>query len=302
MSFPLFKDVGKNANDLLKKGFPSTEKYNFRLEYDTTSSSGVQVIPYLQETFDKNVEGELKTKFSVRDFQFTTIANTKEDVSIEISPKTSYRGFKWIGFVSSNLTDFFDKLKGKVTSEFRGDFTTTAVSFESNARRSGKSDDSPKVNFSTVVGSREKGISVGLDSEVAVQTQQLKTLNTALAINKPNDNIEVTLYSKTKIGGSTIVGMSVYQRYLGANLRDVNFGGDLSYDLNGKSTSFLLGGSCCPDEFSTAKGRFDSRGILGFAYTEKWRNTLAVTFSADWNILGVPNVAPLQYGIKLAFK
>jgi len=302
MSFPLFKDVGKNVSDLLKKGFATTERYNFRIEYDTISSSGVQITPHLQETFDKTVEGELKTKFSVKDAQVTTIANTKEDVSIEISPKTSYRGFKWIGFVASNLTDFFDKLKGKVTTEFRGDFTTTAVTFESSLRRSGKSDDSPKVNFSSVVGSKEKGILLGIDTEVAVQNQQLKTLNTALAINRPHDDVEITLFSKTKIGGTTVVGGNYFQKYKGSNLRDVALSAEISYDLNAKSTSFLLGGSCQPDEFGTAKARFDSKGILGFAYTEKLRGILSVTFMADWNVLSAPNTTPLQYGFKLSFK
>jgi len=306
MAFPLFKDVGKSANDLLKKGYVSTEKYAFRVEAETTSSSGIQVNPFMQATTDRSIEGEVKTKFPVKDFQLTTTAHTKQDLSLEIAPRfpssLHSETFKWSTTLSTNLLDFFEKLKGKATLEYRNEFTTTAVSGESTFRRSTKPDESPKLNFSSVFGSKDRGVSAGIDTEISVASQQLKTINSALSYS--TKDLDVTIFSKTKIGGtsSTIVGTNFYQRSFGTNTNDTHIGGEISYDLKSNSPSFLLGVSSKPTSDSTTKARFDSKGILGFSYTEKWGGPLSITFMSDWNVYGSSSDSPFQYGLKLAFK
>jgi len=49
MSFPPYKDITKSLNELIKKGYPSAEKYSFRAESDITSPSGFQATPYIQK-------------------------------------------------------------------------------------------------------------------------------------------------------------------------------------------------------------------------------------------------------------
>jgi len=302
MSFPLFKDISKSANDLLKKGYPSAEKYAFRVEFDTTSSSGIQITPFLQETLEKSIEGELKTKFTCHDHQFTTTGNMREDVTFEISPsKHSSKGIKWTANVSSNMTDFMDKAKGKLTLELKKDFTTSSLSAEHSLKHSSgqKSDDS-KVTFNSVFGSQEKGVSVGFDTELSLSTFSFKNVNAAIAYNK--SDIDISLFSKMKIGGSTSVGANYFQKLATDKWKDAQVAGELSFDLNDKSSAFALGASFKPAEPSSFKSRFDSKGLLGFVYTEKWSGPLSVTFGSDWNILGSNNASPFQYSIKLAFK
>jgi hypothetical protein len=302
MSFPLFKDVTKSLNELLKKGYPSAEKYSFRTEFDTTSSSGVQVTPYIQKTFENSIEGELKTKFGYKELQITTTENLKQDVSFEISPaKHSSRGFKWTLNFSSNLTEFFDKVKGKISGELKNDYSTSIITIEHPIKQSSsqKSDDS-KLLFNSVFGSKEKGFSIGVDTEVSLSTHQPKTFNAIALIHR--QDIDIGVFTKKKLGGSgsTVVGANYFQKV--DSVKDGQLGGEVSYDLSDKSSNLLLGASFKPSDSATFKTRFDSKGLLGFLYTEKWCGPLTVAFGADWNILGAGNPPPFQHSFKLLFK
>jgi len=300
MSFPLFKDISKNASDFLKKGFPTAEKYAFRVELDNTSSSGIQFTPHLQQTLDKNIEGEIKAKFTVRDHQITTTGNMKEEATFEISPsKHSARGIKWTINLASNLSEFVDKAKLKATLECKSDISTTSLVTEHPFKHGGKSDDS-KVSLNTVFGSKEKGLSVGLDSEISLSSFSLKNVNATLAYNK--DDIDITVFSKKKFGGELIVGGNYFQKLLTDKWNDAQVAGELSYNINDHTQDFSLGASFKPSDPATLKTRFDSKGLLGFVYTEKWSGPLSVSLGSDWNILGAAGATPFQYNIKLAFK
>jgi hypothetical protein len=302
MSFPQFKDIGKNASDLLKKGFPSTEKYAFRVECDTTTPSGIQLTPYVQETLSHTIEGELKAKFNYRDMAFTTSGNSKEDLSLEVSSIKPVRGGgKWTLALNSNAAGLLDRLRGKGTLEIRADLHTTAITFESSLKNFDPN--ASKVTASTVVGSKERGVAVGVEAEFLPAAQKLNSVNGALAYTTAD--LEASVFGKSKFsgglsGGLTSVGASFYQRapYSG---RDIQLGGDVSYDLSGKATTFALGAAFKIDE-ATLKTRFDTKGLLGFSYTEKWRGPVSVTLASEWNLHGNEGNPPFQYGLKFAFK
>jgi len=303
MAFPLFKDVGKSNNDLLKKGFPANDKFLFRVELDSTSQSGIQFTPHIQETQSKALEGELKSKFEYRNFNFTAIGNLKEDVSLEATPTKATNGFKWTLHANSNMSNFVDRLKGKLTLELRNDFTTSALSIEGTLKKDGKSEDNPKILFSSVFGLKERGVFGGIDLEIAPTSQEIKTVNTTLGLTKSDS--EISLFSKTKVGNSTTVGAIYFQKYPYLS-RDILLGGELAYDLNSKKPTLTLGSQFKPDDDTTIKSRVDSKGLVGLAITEKWRGPLSVTLAGDLNLVGVggagENNSPFQYGLKFAFK
>jgi hypothetical protein len=301
MYFPLYKDVTKNATELLKKGYPSSEKYAFKVEFDSTSSSGLQATPWIAENQDKTIEAELKTKFPLRDFTVTTTGNLKEDVSFEISPAKNYsNGFKWTANLNTNLTNVSDKAKGKVTLELKNEKLTSNLVFEAPLRQSGGKSDDSKLTANAVFGSKEKGLSTGFETEFSLSSFSLKNVNTTVSYNK--DDSEAAIFTKTKLGGSTNVGANYIHKLSNSSWRDTQLGAEVSYDINDKSSSFTLGASYKPSDSSTLKTRFDSKGLLGFVYTEKWNGPLSVTFGSDWNVLGAANASPFQYSIKLAFK
>jgi hypothetical protein len=300
MAFPLFKDLGKNSNDLLKKGFPSTDRYAFRVEFDTTSSSGIQFTPHLQYTQAKVLEGELKAKAVVRDFTVTGTGNLKEDVSLEITPVKPFRGTKPTLIVNSNMTQFLDRLKGKVSLEHRVEYASSSASIEAPFQQTNrKNEELPKASVSTVFGSREKGIALGIDAEIIPTVPEVRAINAAAAYS--TSDVDFTIFGKTKFNGATTVGASYFQKYP-YFARDVQLASEIAYDLSGNSPTFALGGQFKPDDASVLKSRFESKGLLGLSYTEKWKGPLSVTLCAEWNVLGANEASPLQYGIKLAFK
>jgi len=301
MSFPLYKDITKNANDLLRKGYVSAEKYAFRVDFDTTSVSGTQLTPYLQRNLDNAVEGELKVKCGCKDINITSTENTKQDISLEISPtKHSASGFKWALNASSNVTELLDKSKVKATFELKNDFSNTLLSIEHPIRQSASQKPvEGKITFNSVFGSKENGLSLGFDSELSMATYSPNSLNTTLAVNKPD--IDFALFSKKKFGNASnlVVGVNFFQKLTTSRWTDTQVASEVSYDLNEKTSAFALGLAFKPSEASTIKTRYDSKGLLGFLYTDKWNGPLTVAFGADWNVLGGAN---LQHSIKLTFK
>jgi len=303
MSFPLYKDITKNANDLLRKGYVTAEKYAFKVEFDTTSQSGTQLTPYLQRTLENNVEGELKVKCSCKDLSITSTENTKQDISIEITPsKHTPSGFKWLANVSSNVPELVEKSKAKLQLELKNDYSNTSLAIEHPLGSIGQSSQKPaegKATFNSVFGSREKGFALGFDTELSLATYSLNTFNTTLAVNKPD--IDFALFSKKKFGSANglTVGVNYFQKLTTSRWTETQVASEISYDLNDKSSAFALGLAFKPSDASTIKTRYDSKGLLGFLYTDKWNGPLTVAFGADWNILAG---AGLQHSIKLTFK
>jgi len=302
MYFPLFKDISKNASELLKKGYPSSDKYAFKVELDSTSSSGLQAQPWIQSTQEKTIEAELKTKFPIRDFSVTTTGNNKQDVSIEISPAKNFsNGVKFTANVNTNLGNIVEKAKGKLTLEVKNEKVTTNLILEHPLKHSSaQKADEAKLTGNSVFGSKEKGLSMGLEADFSFSSLSVKTFNSALAYNK--DESEASIFTKTKYGGSTVLGVNYFQKLSKSSWKDTQLAAELSYDLNDKTSAFTLGASFKPSDSSSLKTRFDSKGLVGFAYTEKRDGPLSVTFGADWNVLGAANASPFQTNIKLSLK
>eukprot|EP01101_Sappina_pedata_P008957 TRINITY_DN5081_c2_g1_i1.p1 TRINITY_DN5081_c2_g1~~TRINITY_DN5081_c2_g1_i1.p1 ORF type:complete len:301 (-),score=195.79 TRINITY_DN5081_c2_g1_i1:100-1002(-) len=300
MAIPLFKDIGKNSNDLLKKGFPSVDGYKFRAEVDTTTENGVQFTPFIQDS-NGNISGELKTKFGYKGFVFTASQNLKEDISIEATPEKATNGFKYTVNLATHASSFTDRLKAKLSAEYRNEKISSTASLE-GPLKSGKASEA-KLLFSTVAGDKARGVAAGVDLEVVPASQELKAVNGALVFSKRD--YDFSIYSKTKLGAetATTVGTNFFQR-LNVQGRDVVLAAELSYELNKKKTSLILGSQFKPDADTTVKVRADSKGLVGVAITEKWRGPLSVTLSSDLNLLGAAGEGypPFQYGVKLAFK
>jgi len=241
-------------------------------------------------------------KGSCKGHQITSIENLKQDVSVEISPaKHSSRGFKWTLFLGSNLAEFNDKLKGKVSGELKNEYTTSSLTIEHPIKSGGsqKGEDA-KLQLSSVIGLKEKGISVGIDTEYSLSSHAPKTFN-AIILKNCSD-FDFGVFGRRKFGssGSVVVGANYLQKV--EKWSDGQVGAEVSFDLSEKTPSLLLGASFKPSETATLKTRFDSKGLMGFLYTEQWSGPLSVSLGAEWNILGAGNPSPVQHSIKLVFK
>jgi len=284
----------------LRKGYVPAERYSFKVEFDTTSSSGTQLTPYIQQNLDNNVEGELKAKCGCKDFTITSTENTRQDVSIEFGSPTYSKGIKWTVNASSNVTDLVDKLKGKATIEFKNDYSNSSLSLEHPLRQSASQKQAEgKATFNTVVGSKENGVALGFDSELSLATYSLNSFNTTFAFNKSDGDFALFWKQKFGSGNNRVVGANVFHKLKDSKWNDTQIATEISFDTTEKTSAFALGLSFKPSDSSSLKTRYDSKGLFGFLYTDKLSGPLSVAFGADWNVLGG---GPLQHSIKLTFK
>jgi len=310
MSFPAaYKDQGKNSNELLNKGFPSTDKFNWKFEIDTTSENGVQFLPSITNTPGRGVDAELKSKFKVKEANLTLTGNQKEELSVEIAAAKKLQDLWKPSITVSTTTRFLqEKLKFKPSVEFRKEWVTATVALEMPVKQPEEGSDDPKdtdhkkATFSTVFGHKSCGFSAGFDLEYQIDSSKLKHFNSVVSYGTAD--LEVSAFSKTKCDGSpTTIGANYYQK-LANKWKEGAVAAEVTYPLHSlnQPPSFSVGGSFQPDASSTLKSRVNNKGLAGFAYTQKWGGPFTVTFSSEFNLLNPLAQDSAQYGVKIAVK
>jgi len=302
-SLPLFKDVAKNANDLLNKGFVSSDKYLWKVEFDTVSDNGIQFTPNISETPAGHVEGEFKSKFKTVRATFTTTANLKQDISLETASNTYIKDiFKPTVTVSTTLDNPLERAKIKLADEI----------LIPNARLNGVvelpisrfleegSKEQAKTTLSAVVGLADTGFGVAIEGELS-ESVQLNCLNGYLTYAK--SNLEASLYFKKK--ASIILGSNFYLKNPTLRYQNSAIGGEITHDLSSdKAPVLTLAATWKPDETSTIKSRLNSRGVLGVSWTQAFSGPLSISFLVDINlsIVAIHESQSVQWGVKLAVK
>jgi len=307
MSFPpAYADVGKNANDLTNKGFVSSDRYQWKVEVDVTSDNGVQFLPSLTQTSNGSLEGELKSKFKAYDHSITASANLKQELSLSAAADKPLRGVvKPTITLSTHADNPVERAKLKVQTELRqpsyGIITASAeIPVARFLREVNFKPEQPKANISAVVGLRDYGVVAGIDVEISPENGQVRALNTVAAYTQ--SNLEASVFSKRKDSNLT-VGGNFYQRLpASSRLRDASVGAELTHDFSDKPPTLTIAGTNKPDETATVKARVSSRGIVGFAYTQRFNGPFTVTVGADLDVLKARDVGSLQWGVKLAVK
>jgi voltage-dependent anion channel protein 2 len=306
MSFPpLYKDIGKNANDLANKGFVSTDRYQWKVEVDVTAENGVQFLPSLTQTTSGSIDGELKTKFKACNHSFTALLNLKQELSLEAAADKPVRGLVKPTFTLSTYIDNpIERAKLKCQTEFRFNYGNVTASAEIPVSRFLREvsfkPEQPKTNISAVFGLKDYGVALGSDVEISPENGQVKAFNTVFSYVQ--SNLEASVFSKRR-DASLTVGGNVYQRLAAsAYLRDSSVGAELTHDFSDKPPTLTIAGTNKPDESSTLKGRVSSKGVVGLAYTQKFNGPFTLTVGADLDVLRARDVGSLQYGFKLAVK
>jgi len=101
---------------------------------------------------------------------------------------------------------------------------------------------------------------------------------------------------------TTKVGGTYHQKLASTFNYSAAVAAEISYDLDHSSKPVLaLGGSLKPDASSNLKARLNSKGSLGFGYSQKMSAPVTVHVLGELNLseLHAPNA--LRYGFKLAF-
>jgi len=297
-----FSDLGKNANELLNKGFPSTDKFDWKFEIDTTSSNNVKFVPSVTHFPGRGVSTQLKTVF--KDYNLTVIGNHKDELSVEYESPKTLSGIKPTLKLNTSTRNLKEKLVVGPGGEIKAEWLNLKGGVEYPLRGEGGEEEgskeaaaTPAATLSATVGSPSCRFVAGFDFRL-VHFRSLDFFN--LAANYRASDLEVTLFSKSKPGLPTMIGANYYQT-LANKWKNGAISGEVTYPLNSKGAplTVALGALFKPDDSSTLKGRITSKGLLGLSYTQNWGGPFTVTFSAETSTLVEDTI---HYGFKISIK
>lgn len=296
MSFPpLFKDHGKSANDILGKGFPSTDRFIWKFESDTTSVNGIQFTPSI--SYDGSVSGEFKAKGKVFDQTATLSTKTDNSISIETVLGNNIAGFKPTLTLTTGFANL-NKFRFKVGTERRAENFNTTLSVDVPNPLLKEEQDNVKFAGSFVVG-QASGASAGVEAEANVDKRNLEKVNFVLAHTK--SDYQFSIFGKKTYGAksSLVLGVNSHLR-VPTNWNNLIVASELSHTVDGP-TNLMVGAQFNPDAFSTLKFRLKNTGSLGFSYSQHWGGPFTLTFMGEsGKIFGSEN--PLTWGVKLSLK
>jgi len=303
MAFPVaFKDQGKNASELLVKGYPGSDKDKFlwKIELDTTSSNKIQFQSNLSHPPNSAPQGELKSKFTTHDIEFLLKGNTKDELSVEATPGV-VKGVKPTFTLSSLTTAPRDNITLKTDFEVRKEFVhallSATVPFTQGEEQTGEeAGPFPKANLATVIGSASKGVSCGVNVECNITSRQVSSVHSFLAY--ANSFLEVTGFWKMEPTEKSEFGVNYYHKLENKPVSAV--GAELSYDqIAHTSPSLALGALFKPDSTCSVKTRVNSKGFMGVSYTQEMGGPFTLSLAGDINVL---QKTPAQFAAKVTIK
>eukprot|EP01103_Thecamoeba_quadrilineata_P019329 TRINITY_DN7776_c0_g1_i1.p1 TRINITY_DN7776_c0_g1~~TRINITY_DN7776_c0_g1_i1.p1 ORF type:complete len:306 (+),score=78.45 TRINITY_DN7776_c0_g1_i1:26-919(+) len=292
----LYKDLGKDANDLLNKGYVEQERYNWKVELTNSSASGVKITPTISKAQDQPLNGSIKTVVPFRNgFNSTVTFDLKNLLKFEVSSVGYLRNsFKPSLEISTSSENLVNNLKIKQTVDFAASWggATLGVTIPSTFS-------SPAYNASLVTSR-----AIGFDSVGAIGVETDFTSGKDIPLNLATSFITpavtATIFGNFVIGKaySSRYGISFYGPVASAPLTTF-IGSELQYDSEGKATQLSIGASHKFSSSINVKARINSRGIFGFVYSRKVNELLSLSFLADLNLREASNPNSLRYGVKL---
>jgi len=293
-----FKDQGKSVNDLLNKGFPSTDKFLWKFEFDTISQNGVQLLPNFTRANNNELSGEFKLKTKQPNSTYTLSAKTDQNISLEVASSQLFSGIKPTLTFSSNMQNL-NKFKTKLNLEavaenFNGNL---AAEIPNPLAKEG----SNKLNLSTVVGDKTCGFAIGAEVEVNADKQTLDKANGLVSYT--SKDAQITLFNKRTREDkepftiTNLFGFNAFHQ-IPNGWKSAAVGSEITYNF--QKCSFLIGAQFKPDDSSTVKFRIKNDGTVGVSYTQHWGGVFSSTLMGESRFGNVESA--LQWGIKINLK
>jgi len=287
MSVPnLYKNIGKQANDLLTKDF---EKNLPSVKVETKAENEV--------TFTIQGRRDPKTlEFIIDPFQykydlvdkglsFIAKANSNRKLTGELTVTDKFaKGLKFVAGASTSLTTKPDQNpdnETKIGLEYTRDNLAATVDYEFFKRMA---------STSVVVG--HKGINLGGDLEFNLVDGVPTKYSTAASYTAGNFVVTGSLRDKFHTFGSS------FFRKVNDN---VSVGGEFLYKLQSSDTTFNAGGSYKLDKDTIVKGKISNKGIVSLSYIQNLRKNVRAVFSTEVDAfnLSKPDGHKVGFGITL---
>lgn len=291
MSTPvLFKDLNKRVNDLLTKEFPVEEK---KFEWKGTAVNNVTIDTNFVQKGDGAVVGTVTPSYKYKPYGLTLLAevNTKRDVKLETTLENQIA----------------DGLKVVATAESKGDSSYATLSTEYKHPYASLTTflDFGKPKGSTLRGTTvfgSQGVSLGLSAEYFVgntDASELRTFQATVAYNTKEFDVSafgrlIADKDKNELGGSYFHNVN----------SDLAVGTEVVFDTTNADSKpkLTLGTQYKVNEDTTFKGKFDTAGVLGLSFAQKFNKNSKLTLGAsvDTNNLSGKNSSTLGFTLSLS--
>jgi len=291
---PLYKDLGKRANDLLTKEFPTENKLEWKSERTGTNTT---LEANLTQKKDGSIVGTVtpkyKYKFSSFVGNFLAEVNTKKEVKGEVSVDNLVPNLKTTVTVQSKEDEVF----GILAEEYRHEHATAAGSLEYG-----------KVKGSTLKGSvvvGNQGATFGVNSEYFIGASEESSLKEfAGNIGYSTPDFDVNVIGKLDSRGEedkTELGGSFYHRVNSEFAVGLEVAVDAFQAASNKAklafgSEYKVGGA----NDVIYKGRFDTTGKLQLSLAQRLNKNSKVLLSAAIDTNNLSGKAASTFGFVLS--
>jgi len=283
---PLYKNVGKQAKDLLTKDF---EKNLPSLKLETKAENEVAL----------SVEGRRDPKtgeFTVDPFQYKydfaeggysfvakATSNRKLTGEFSVIDKLA-KGLKVVTTVSTTLVNKPDQVPDnavKLGLEYTRDNVSATSDFELVKRTA---------NITGVVGN--KTVAIGGEVEVNLVDAAPSKYNGIAAYTVGNFVVTGSLRDKLNTFGSS------FYRKVNDN---TSLAGEFAFKFNNNDAIFVVGGQHKLDKDTSVKAKLSSDGVVSLSYIQQLRKNVRAVFSADINALNLNKADAHKIGFGVTF-
>jgi len=295
---PLFKDLKKRSNDLLTKDFPS-EKQENKVEWKTNAPNNVTFTSTFTKRKDGSVVGTVSPKYVFKDWNttFTGEVNTRRELKgeVEVANPADVAGLKVTATAQSSTEDNFGIL---------------AVQYQHELASLTGSADYGKGKGSTVKGSivtGAQGFALGASCEYFLghaQDSDMKEFEAA--INYSHSDFDIRGFARMNSReeeDKNIIGASYYHKVHGKDNKQLALRAEVVYEHKEADAKpqLVFGTEYQWERDTTLKAKFDTTGLLGFSYRQKFsdRTSLTLASTMDTNNLGAKNAASFGFSLNL---
>jgi len=293
-----FKDLGKQANDLLKKDFPLNEKYEWKAEFNAPSAlNGTFTGSLTKNPKEGQNAGDVSYKIPLKLGTFTT----KFDLARNLKLEHNKKNFPVKGFdITEELVlkfkeELFTSGSFKLGCDYRRDWVNGSFTFN---RGFGS-----KANLTSALTLGTPELALGLETDIS-DNLEVKSLNGIFSF--VDSRLSATLFWKSKRQNDQVfnntTGTNFY--FKSSQVKDLAVGGELEYKLSDNDNAspnptLAFGAIWKPEDSITVKGRLLSTGFLGVSLNSQWSSSVSMTYSADVDVKNPTAVDALKHAFKL---
>jgi len=253
---PEFKDIGKNAKDLVSKDYPTGE---LKIEAKTETENGIKFTTSgSQRNHDGNITGELKAEFTCHGVSVTKVYDSQNTVKITAEKKDVLtEGLRLKA--EPTFVPFSGHRDVKLSAGYQNDHVHASTSVDPFKKQ---------VNLSVVAGHGD--CIVGGD--ITVRNGDVNQYGLAVGVSKPSH--EVVLSAKDKL--NTFSGS-----YYHLVNKDLQATASAIWNRKDNNTIIELGGAYRLDKDASMKAKVDTTGKASWSYSQTLRPGIKATFSTQ---------------------